>query len=683
MRKASSLLLLLPVFIHHLILHVSIPVAFHLAVVAGANGAHAIELNPNYVEEDEEDEDYSSTTSSGNDSDSEEDDYDANSSDDEINSDDSDSENENKNSKSVVNKALSLSKTTKRVSKTIQILQKHRTSITIAFALFAFRREISNLCLHLLTTTKTTKDGQTKRRLIVRMNPTAIIKIILFIDFMRKMQSGGGSGGGGGSSISSDGKSSGLIGNIVRDFLQPGNMAYIPPVEQHYTFENINERYTKDGNAWKKVTSSARSNDNFHKQQLQQQQQQEQQPDQKQSKMFSSLFNRTKTTDNNITEVNERGTTIQNETSSTGTTVILDMKLDSSVNSMSLIRDQISFLLHQHRLNTKEAATEISSIVKKNNTLGQEDDGEDTEEEKEDGSTIDDDEEKKSETSSTLTTTTTTDVNNPPTTPELEVVIILESPGGSATDYGLVSNLIHRLRKEPGIKLTMCVDKVAASGGYMIACMASPNQLYASPFAVVGSIGVYGQTLNIHNTLQNWGVQPLVFRGGKDKAPVGLVGEITKEGIAKVQGMIDKTHLAFKKHVVNARPILKDSIDDIATGDVWLGYDALDVGLVDKIMTSDEYIWDKIHNGEKVLKLIKFQKPRLGLFGSPKYGPGVPGIFHRMVQSVAEITNDIQSALHKVNKVLEEIPTSSNDFTKIVSATSIIDIRTQTKVPKC
>jgi len=122
----------------------------------------------------------------------------------------------------------------------------------------------------------------------------------------------------------------------------------------------------------------------------------------------------------------------------------------------------------------------------------------------------------------------------------------------------------------------------------MIACTSSPGRLFAAPFAVVGSIGVIGQSVNIHKTLQGWGIEPLVFRGGRDKAPVGLIGEITKEGVAKVQDMVDKTHTAFKRHVVDARPILKSRIDDIATGDVWLGYDALDVGLVDRLVTSDE-----------------------------------------------------------------------------------------------
>lgn len=150
----------------------------------------------------------------------------------------------------------------------------------------------------------------------------------------------------------------------------------------------------------------------------------------------------------------------------------------------------------------------------------------------------------------------------------------------------------------------------------MIACTSSPGCLLAAPFAVLGSIGVYGQTINIQKTLEGWGVRPLVFKGGKDKAPVGLIGDITRDGMAKVQEMIDKTHVAFKKHVSACRPTIASDIDAIATGDIWLGYDALNLGLVDRITTSDEYIGEKLSGGARVLKLVQlisgrypFQQP--------------------------------------------------------------------------
>lgn len=119
----------------------------------------------------------------------------------------------------------------------------------------------------------------------------------------------------------------------------------------------------------------------------------------------------------------------------------------------------------------------------------------------------------------------------------------------------------------------------------MMACTSSPGRLYAAPLAVLGSIGVVGQAVNIQKTLEGWGVQPLVFRGGRDKSPVGLLGEITEEGLAKVQDMVDDTHRAFQRHVVEARPVVAANIEHLATGDTWLGYDAIKVGLIDQIMT--------------------------------------------------------------------------------------------------
>eukprot|EP00551_Chaetoceros_affinis_P005727 CAMPEP_0203678434 /NCGR_PEP_ID=MMETSP0090-20130426/31994_1 /ASSEMBLY_ACC=CAM_ASM_001088 /TAXON_ID=426623 /ORGANISM="Chaetoceros affinis, Strain CCMP159" /LENGTH=526 /DNA_ID=CAMNT_0050545683 /DNA_START=131 /DNA_END=1708 /DNA_ORIENTATION=+ len=475
----------------------------------------AIEENPNYIpsnqEGDEEEESSSDYDSS--------DDYDDS-------DDESDDEDEEEDSKSMINKALSI--TNKKASKSIEILKKNRTKITIALALFAFRREITDAIIY-LTTTKT-DDG--KRKFIIgRPSPTSIIKIVLFLDFMRKMQDGG-SGTGMSTGVGKSQPQS-LLGHLVRDLLHPSNAAFIPPVEQHYTFERMNDRFVKDGYAWKKATASSISMPLMAS------------PISKSSRaqILSNGMNSTAQKDDNST-----------------TTVIMEMKVDSSVNSMSTLRDQISYLLHTHRSNMMQETYQ---------------------EHKEDQNT----------TNTTANNETLSTLPSSSIEQQLEVVILLESPGGSATDYGLASYQIGRLRKEPGIKVTICVDKVAASGGYMMACMASPGQLFAAPFAVLGSIGVYGQTLNIHNTLQNWGVKPLVFRGGKDKAPVGIVGEITKEGIAKVQSMIDKTHVAFKRHVVKARPILEDGIDAIATGDVWLGQDALEVGLVDRIMASDEYIW--------------------------------------------------------------------------------------------
>lgn len=159
----------------------------------------------------------------------------------------------------------------------------------------------------------------------------------------------------------------------------------------------------------------------------------------------------------------------------------------------------------------------------------------------------------------------------------------------------------------------------------MIACASSPGCLLAAPFAILGSIGVLGQTINIQKTLEGWGIRPLVFKGGKDKAPVGLIGDVTRDGMAKVQQMIDKTHVAFKQHVIACRPALASYIEDIATGDIFLGHEALSAGLVDRITTSDEYIGEKVSDGALVLKLVQLIKGRYP-FQSPTT---ISEIFHK------------------------------------------------------
>lgn len=155
-----------------------------------------------------------------------------------------------------------------------------------------------------------------------------------------------------------------------------------------------------------------------------------------------------------------------------------------------------------------------------------------------------------------------------------------------------------------------------------MACTATPGRLFVAPFAVVGSIGVIGQSINIHKVLEGWGVTPLVFRGGKDKAPLGLIGEVTDESIAKVQDMVDTIHTAFKQHVAAARPVISNRIDELATGDIWLGGTAVDVGLADRVVTSDEYIGERMRDGARVLKLIRYERPRFpfGISSSSRSG---------------------------------------------------------------
>ncbi|EJB8479126.1 MULTISPECIES: protease SohB [Acinetobacter] len=165
------------------------------------------------------------------------------------------------------------------------------------------------------------------------------------------------------------------------------------------------------------------------------------------------------------------------------------------------------------------------------------------------------------------------------------VVVRLESPGGMVHGYGLAAAQLVRLR-DAGFHLTICVDKVAASGGYMMACIA--NEIISAPFAVVGSIGVVAQVPNFNRLLKEHNVDFELYTAGQYKRTVTMFGENTPEGKAKFEEELQQTHVLFKHFVEKYRPQL--NVDKVATGEHWYGQDALDLNLVDKLQTSDEYL---------------------------------------------------------------------------------------------
>ncbi|MCB1648205.1 MAG: protease SohB [Pseudomonadales bacterium] len=166
-----------------------------------------------------------------------------------------------------------------------------------------------------------------------------------------------------------------------------------------------------------------------------------------------------------------------------------------------------------------------------------------------------------------------------------EVILRLESPGGMVHAYGLASSQLQRIR-DKDISLTICVDKVAASGGYMMACLA--NRLVAAPFAILGSIGVLVQLPNFHRLLRKHEVDYETISAGEFKTTLTTFGEITQKGRDKVKEDVEEMHTLFKAWVKEHRPVVE--IDNIATGETWVGLQALERKMVDALMTSDECI---------------------------------------------------------------------------------------------
>jgi len=166
-----------------------------------------------------------------------------------------------------------------------------------------------------------------------------------------------------------------------------------------------------------------------------------------------------------------------------------------------------------------------------------------------------------------------------------EIVVKVESPGGVVHGYGLAASQLLRIR-ERKIPLTICVDKVAASGGYMMACVA--NKIVCAPFAIVGSIGVVAQVPNLHRVLKKHDVDYKEYTAGEYKRTVSLLGEITPKGEEKFVERLNDTHVLFKNFVHQFRPQV--DMAKVATGEYWFGQEAQTMGLVDHLQTSDDYL---------------------------------------------------------------------------------------------
>lgn len=174
-----------------------------------------------------------------------------------------------------------------------------------------------------------------------------------------------------------------------------------------------------------------------------------------------------------------------------------------------------------------------------------------------------------------------------------EVVVKVESGGGMVHSYGLASSQLARVTAK-SIPLTVCVDKVAASGGYMMACVA--NKIVAAPFAILGSIGVVAQLPNFHKLLKKNDIDYEMFTAGEYKRTVTMFGENTDKGRTKFVEELEDTHVLFKQFVNEHRPQV--DIAKVATGEVWFGLRAKDVNLIDELQTSDEYLFNQIENAD-------------------------------------------------------------------------------------
>ena len=184
-----------------------------------------------------------------------------------------------------------------------------------------------------------------------------------------------------------------------------------------------------------------------------------------------------------------------------------------------------------------------------------------------------------------------------------EVVVCLENAGGLVHEHGFASSQLLRI-KQKGIPLTVAVDKVAASGGYMMACVA--DKIIAAPFAIVGSIGVIAQLPNFNRLLDKHGVDFELMKAGELKRTVTMFGKNTDEDRAHFNEQLEDTHDLFKDFVKENRPALE--IEKVATGEHWLATRGIELKLVDELITSDDYLLNACNDAD--IYEIKFELPK-------------------------------------------------------------------------
>ena len=238
-----------------------------------------------------------------------------------------------------------------------------------------------------------------------------------------------------------------------------------------------------------------------------------------------------------------------------------------------------------------------------------------------------------------------------------EVLLVLQSGGGTVTGYGLAAAQLQRL-KQKGIKLTVCVEQVAASGGYMMCCTA--DRIVASPFAVLGSIGVITEIPNFYERLKQEGIVFQTVTAGKFKRKLTPTKKITNEDIKKTEEGIVEVFNLFKEFVKTQRPQL--DIDDVATGEIWYGERALEKGLCDELATADDIVLDFVDNGYDVYE-VTYNPPSEGIsalsalpIGANTGSTGWNSVLRSAVRSVVtgvkdEIISELNANLNDANSV--------------------------------
>ncbi len=182
-----------------------------------------------------------------------------------------------------------------------------------------------------------------------------------------------------------------------------------------------------------------------------------------------------------------------------------------------------------------------------------------------------------------------------------EAVVIIDSPGGTTHGYGHAYALLERLSAS-GLKVTACIDRIGASGGYLMALPA--DRILAGPFAIVGSVGVVAGIPNVKRLLEEKGVSYRLFVAGDKKRVVHFADDDGPEVREYMDEKLAGIHTQFLQAVEKHRGD-RVKLDEVRSGDHWSAEESVEkgLGLVDELQTSAEYLLER--NREVALVMIE------------------------------------------------------------------------------
>lgn len=188
------------------------------------------------------------------------------------------------------------------------------------------------------------------------------------------------------------------------------------------------------------------------------------------------------------------------------------------------------------------------------------------------------------------------------------IVLSISSPGGSPVQSDLVWNTINQLKAIHDKPVYAVIGDIGASGAYYIASAA--DHIYANANSLVGSIGVINSSFGFKNLINELGIERRVITSGEHKALLDPFDSRSEFATQHMTALVNKIHDRFREVVIHGRQdrLNQQKIKEIFSGLVWIGKDAMELGLIDGLKSIED-IANEVEEGIKIIDYSKQPSP--------------------------------------------------------------------------